>query len=1376
MRGVASQVGPYARSTPSGPFSGDDSRHVPRDLFPLPLVTAKEVPSDLKAGRKVRRRLEKAFHVDQMVNGCIKSLNSLYSGGRVDSAKSCSSGISLAQQMAVKHITNSVHQLGAPPDLTGAEALRQLRAFDGYGDDQAPCAVKPYDSTLLSLPEHGSKAVPLHRLLGEDGMEIVGEFIHSRLLDEGEAHRNLVGCGLRQCYSDPRLRIPSVYREFVSRLASADVVEFSLEAPRERIEMFFVGKKDGRLRMVADCRRSNCWFSSPDRVKLCTAEALSRISLDPGGHLSISTADLKDAFYHFELPLQLRGYFGMRPLRAGDVSLDFLDGKFLSASDLIYPRLKVLPMGWTHALWWCQTIHQRIVSSIGADHTNLLEDKSSVPSGDCMHLEYVDNFVVLGTSQSKVESLAAAGVRKLRESGLVVHEVEHSSGSIKVLGWEFEDTVMKPKPARVWRIVIAMQRLLQTGIASGRQLEKVIGHATFIGLGRREVLSVFGDTYTFIHRKYHVASRIWRSVRRELEIFCGLCPLLWRDLALPWDTEVTAIDASTWGLGATTSQFSIDEVSEYGRFSERWRFEHESFSKLRSSAFGVDVAGEDEGFSAAVWAVGDSSHKSQQPPIRVVPGKPLHEVFQQLPFAAVDRNWQVVGRHKWKKIEAIPVLEARASLYSVKHALRSVSGFHRRHLVLSDSISAVCALDRGRGKSFRMRRVTQQVCALTLASNTVFSYRWLPSEWNPADGPSRGSFFPARVQQCPSHDSSFDPSWGIPPGVGINKEETKSALEEISLANQRQQGQKAGEKNSVERGGQPERGVCGNQLQETLSGCLEEVERFQSCSPGCSYSSGCCGRGGGRTSESHVFGGGGSKPRAVHDGCSSLLPPPPQESQTGEHACCQTIFARVAETGPTEISIASALGSYLFHGAASPPTGEEVRRIDDALLLCTLPPSGGSSTAESSRSSDSCAQCRPIFSKLVSGSTSVGGRYPIQDCRIRRDSDVRPPPSAVHTDSGNAAVEVAEQAPDSTNFFFNHDPTSRGDGSNCQGERVGVSGPTTSLQAKTWRGEPRLPSQASSVDGNSTQRQVEVTKQCPSIRKGRKDSSVVAKSRSANVKQSVGRNQRYSKNRPEPALKPERAWTVPVFLEIFSGSGHLSISVARITGWITLLWDITLGPEYDLRSAANRRRIAGWMRSGWIVGFHLGTPCNSFTRARDVPPGPPPLRSDQQPLGLSDLRPCDQIKVIDGNCFMRFSAYMLRLGLRLVIPGSMENPQRSRMWLCPPLQYIIRHSHSHWQITHYCAWGKPYKKATVFLSVHVQLHRLEAGVCKSTKRGICQHSQKPHAQLVGQDAQGNWLTRLAQPYPQNMCDAIAKDYKDFEVARIASRFESYFGK
>ena len=60
-------------------------------------------------------------------------------------------------------------------------------------------------------------------------------------------------------------------------------------------------------------------------------------------------------------------------------------------------------------------------------------------------------------------------------------------------------------------------------------------------------------------------------------------------------------------------------------------------------------------------------------------------------------------------------------------------------------MSAICALDRGRGKSFGLRRVTQQVGALVLGSGSSCCFRWIPSEWNPADGPSRGSRFASHV-------------------------------------------------------------------------------------------------------------------------------------------------------------------------------------------------------------------------------------------------------------------------------------------------------------------------------------------------------------------------------------------------------------------------------------------------------------------------------------------------------------------------------------------------------------------------------------------------------------------------------------------------------
>ena len=49
-----------------------------------------------------------------------------------------------------------------------------------------------------------------------------------------------------------------------------------------------------------------------------------------------------------------------------------------------------------------------------------------------------------------------------------------------------------------------------------------------------------------------------------------------------------------------------------------------------------------------------------------------------------------------------------------------------------------------------------------------------------------------------------------------------------------------------------------------------------------------------------------------------------------------------------------------------------------------------------------------------------------------------------------------------------------------------------------------------------------------------------------------------------------------------------------------------------------RMPIVGWVQAGLIVGIHLGTPCNTFSFAHDARPGPPPLRSNERPLGLGE--------------------------------------------------------------------------------------------------------------------------------------------------------------
>ena len=143
-------------------------------------------------------------------------------------------------------------------------------------------------------------------------------------------------------------------------------------------------------------------------------------------------------------------------------------------------------------------------------------------------------------------------------------------------------------------------------------------------------------------------------------------------------------------------------------------------------------------------------------------------------------------------------------------------------------------------------------------------------------------------------------------------------------------------------------------------------------------------------------------------------------------------------------------------------------------------------------------------------------------------------------------------------------------------------------------------------------------------------------------------------------LGPLTAPTVAVFLELFAGSGHLSDAVER--GNVpTLRWDVLYGPAYDLRNPKNARLLRGWIRAGLVCGMHAGFPCETFSRARDRPNGPPRLRSGEHVWGLPSLPAggADSEKVKWGNHFAKLTISLCVLCCQCVVPWSIENPALS---------------------------------------------------------------------------------------------------------------------
>jgi len=83
-------------------------------------------------------------------------------------------------------------------------------------------------------------------------------------------------------------------------------------------------------------------------------------------------------------------------------------------------------------------------------------------------------------------------------------------------------------------------------------------------------------------------------------------------------------------------------------------------------------------------------------------------------------------------------------------------------------------------------------------------------------------------------------------------------------------------------------------------------------------------------------------------------------------------------------------------------------------------------------------------------------------------------------------------------------------------------------------------------------------------------------------------------------------WLPRLAFEIFSGAGQLSKALGKL-GFITIEFYIKLDPKFDLTPRKWQRMIRSITRAGVVFAIHIGTPCQSFLRARDRPGAPPPF-------------------------------------------------------------------------------------------------------------------------------------------------------------------------
>ena len=1374
--GVSQEDSARFPGEPPGTFFGDGGH--PRDLFPLPPLMSR--PQVLGASMSQRRRRCQNNKVVSKANEVVSALNGMYasSGASASVASSCTPN----QEAALHEIFKQVKYASSHvPGCNEREAVRELLHSCPSYSKEVETTVRPYDRDLVSLPVVGSCVPELSTLLDPAGRELLKDPIGCMMLTPQEFGEVCEKNRRINPYMDVVLQKDTEkYQTFVHDLYLRGMLQFT-SRPKDMACPFFVNKKNGRLRLVMDCRAINQRFRAPPLLKMAAGSSWSHVEIPAGKSLYIAQSDIKDYFYSIPLPDEIQQFFCLPSIPARclhDWGVPHHHGGDVNVEGLAFPMFVVTPMGWSWAMYWAQRIHSyQAALGAGLGPGREVFDGAPCPSLDGpepIMLAYADNLNVVGTDCEEVQRAKDAAVAHLRSLGFVIHEELDATSSANSLGFFIDGVAgrVSPIPQKVSKVIAALRWLHRRPRITGKFIEKIIGHCVHFFLLRRELLSVFRSLYQFVQDSYLKRQRLWRSAATEAGWAASLLSISFADLRREWNPTLIATDASLSGIAVSSCFSTTSQVSNIGKVKENWRFKVKApIAPRKKTVQHVD-------FSQGLDPFTDVETVKPVTLLREDLFE-LDEFFPEIPETLMaTENWTLQFAAQMRIREAITILEMRGILAGLRHKLRARDNFGKQHVLLNDNLAAVLCTSKGRSSVFPMLRGCRRLCALLVATNSALTVRWVPSEWNPAD-----------------HGSRLWEPWRVASRRAC-KEEGEKALEEINrrcyprsnVVSKRYHHTKAAgcvkEEAFVEPPAQElDQGTVGRDFPR---GKVTEEESFSRL-PGSPTS----------ISRADVPGADGDQCRGsnrLHDSISGL--PTFCEEEGLQHRHTKEFGQQLQLLSESFVLRRSRCQRGLQSARSSARCTSRLWGEVGALSKPALPSRLGQNRSGSNQTSSSIScggnacgahdrlrmprgcsshsfdvQLLPETKRdAVNQRGGSGGSH--QDTPLRGSQPpprretgnfedehvqrINPPGLASATDIGDESHEVSQGEEGEQSFHAGLFTTSKDVGkSSC--DESPPQKLRRALSTSTCRSITRQASQVEKCPGSKTQRKVAIRQQCETLRttcpcpKG--DGKVAQESQRCS-----GESSRYPGAEGFKVFSPlkpvakEPVWIV----EVFAGCSRLSKSFANL-GFHVLAVDIEFGESNDLLQEKVQNKLLAFIKTHKVVYVWLGTPCTSWSRARKNDGGPQPLRNDDSCLfGFENLGPADAEKVRVGNALLAVSLRLIEFCISARIIWTLENPWTSRIWLTPGILALQQLNTPFVQMIRvdYCQYHMPWRKSTALLSGGFPALHNVSKVCQ-TKHGRCSASGRPHIILQGRDHTGMFFTLRAQPYPPRMCVAIA---------------------
>jgi acetolactate synthase regulatory subunit len=422
-----------------------------------------------------------------------------------------------------------------------------------------------------------------------------------------------------------------------------------------------------------------------------------------GATMFVGKSDMADYYHHIGVPEWMQPYLALPPLSPSELAACGLP------PGAAYPMCLTLPMGFSHAVFLAQCIHEHIVYSSGAlrrEHSLLHMVSPFVTHTHAIHGIVIDDFFLFSLSRELAQRTMERVLGAYSAAGFVVKQskvVMPTSDAVKVIGFDVDGTraaICLPPQSQL-SLVQATLAVMRAPTVSGALLSHLLGRWTWVMMLRRPTLAVLQHSYRYCRVAQRRPFTLWPSVRRELSMLLSVLPLLEAHLHAPFFHRAIASDASELTAGVVTSLLTPQVTSD-------------------------------------LWPLCSSRHHAVRQALvnagRVTVDSPEFDAFYDT-VASVP--WRTIVSTPWAGDEHINILELRAALLAVHWVLSYPSALSSRVFLLLDSSVAFFSLWKGRSSSPTLLLVLRKISALLLAGGLSLLPGWVPSEANPADAPSR---------------------------------------------------------------------------------------------------------------------------------------------------------------------------------------------------------------------------------------------------------------------------------------------------------------------------------------------------------------------------------------------------------------------------------------------------------------------------------------------------------------------------------------------------------------------------------------------------------------------------------------------------------------